>query len=82
MQSLSRALRRGSAVLVFNQITKTVEPVCRKNTTRKRWSCAKRDKLEATVDNYCENVTQPLTQKDIIHAQNKGIKNIFKSKQK
>lgn len=78
MQSLSRALRRGSAVLVFNQVTKAVEPVWRKNTTRERWSYAKRDKLEATADNYCENVTKPLTQKGISNAQTKGIKNIHK----
>jgi hypothetical protein len=80
MQSLSRALRRGSAVLVFNQITKAVEPVWRKNTTRERWAYAKRDKLEATADKYCEGITKPLTQKDILNARDKGVKNIFKLK--
>lgn len=80
MQSLSRALRRGTAVLVFSQVTKAIEPVYRKGTARQRCSHAKRDKLEATADRYCEGVTEPLTQKDILNARSKGAKNIFKLK--
>lgn len=60
MQSVSRVLRRENAVMIFDNVSKRTETVFKKGSESKFWSWAVRNKLEYSMQNYCENVSKPL----------------------
>lgn len=57
MQSLSRAIRRNNAVLAFNNVTKQMNPVWKRGSTREKWLNAVKNRLSLTEQEYCESVT-------------------------
>lgn len=63
-QSLSRAFRRGNAILEFNSITKTNEIVFKKNTDHTKhggWkNRVEKYSLPASMDDYCKLVTKQI----------------------
>lgn len=61
MQSVRRAIKRGNAVMAFDNVTKQVYVSYKKGTDRKSRSIALRDRMLASEDSYCRNVTNPLT---------------------
>lgn len=60
MQSLSRQIRRGNAHIVFNNVTKSMETVQKRGTTKTKWNFAKKNAMQATEDNYRETVSKPI----------------------
>ena len=61
-QSLSRAIRRHNAVIVFNEVFKTNEVVYKKGETNQRWYYACKNKLTDEQDKYLAMATRPLTE--------------------
>ena len=59
MQSVSRALRRGNAVMIFDNVSKRIETVFKKGSKSNFWAWACRNKLEYPMQNYCDNVSKP-----------------------
>lgn len=59
MQSLSRALRRGNAVMVLDNVKKSIETVFKKGTVANVWNWSFRNKLEYSMQNYCDHVSKP-----------------------
>ena len=55
MQTLSRQIRRGNAVIAFNNVTKSNEVVQKKGTPKTKWNHAVKNRLKFTEDEYCEN---------------------------
>ena len=45
MQSLTRAIKRGNAVIAYDGVTRRYEPVWRKGTEKKQWRHAKRNSM-------------------------------------
>jgi hypothetical protein len=80
MQSLSRRLKRGNVVMVFNTITKQNEFVEKRGTTGKRWRSAVKDKLTETADEFIGYVTAPLTKKHVNAESDKGKRHIYMSR--
>ena len=61
MQSLSRAIKRGNAVLYFNEVTKSIEAVWKRGSTSSRWNHAEKNHCEDEETKYLQRVTKPLT---------------------
>lgn len=59
MQSVSRALRRGNAVMILDSVSKRIETVFKKGTESKICNWSVRNKLEYSMQNYCDNVSKP-----------------------
>lgn len=59
MQSVSRALRRGNAVMILDSVSKRIETVFKKGTESNIWSLSVSNKLEYSMQNYCDNVGKP-----------------------
>lgn len=60
IQSLSRAFKRGNAILEFNSVTKTVVAVYKKRENHNSFlgwkNRVKQNALVADMNDYCENV--------------------------
>lgn len=52
MQSLSRAIGRGNAVLTFSSVYKRVEPIYKRGTSAKVWSEAIKNQLSDLQASY------------------------------
>ena len=59
-QSLSRKLRRENAFLTFNEVTKQVEVVEKKDTPNYAYK-RRKERLEFLTDKFLKEVTKPLT---------------------
>ena len=63
-QSLSRAFKRGNAILEFSNITKNVEPVYKKFTNHKGFggwkNRVKTRAMTSSMDEYCNSVVKPI----------------------
>ena len=65
-QSLSRAIRRGNAVLYFNNITKSTEMIWKKGEPRVRWDFALRNRDTVGESFSLNNVVRPIDSKRIL----------------
>ena len=68
MQSLSRQLKRGNAVMVFSEVTKQIEVVSKLGTPSIQWNRAVKLMLPDSAMQYRVRVAQPL------HRLNHGFK--------
>lgn len=76
MQSVSRRLRRGNAVITFSEITKQNELIDKKGTEAKLWKHAVRNQLKEAAISYCLSITKPITADIIEKAREKKKKYI------
>lgn len=74
-QSLTRAIKRGNAVIAFDNVSKQKIVVFRKGSTLKNWNWAKLNKSIEAETMQINGVTKPLSQSDI---ENSTKRNIFK----
>jgi hypothetical protein len=61
MQSKSRAIRRGHAVLALDSVTKRTEFYTEKGTGQSAWDWAKKKRSPEAESRYCEQITKPIT---------------------
>ena len=54
MQSLSRQIRRGNAHIVFNNVTKSMEIVQKRGTSKTKWDYSVKNKMSLSEDQFCE----------------------------
>jgi hypothetical protein len=74
MQSLSRAIRRGEAVLAFDSVQKRTEIHWRKGEDCRIRAWAAKNRSTETQSKYCDTITSPLTQAYIDnHAKDRHI---------
>lgn len=74
-QSLTRAIKRGNAVITFDNATKTNTVVFKKGSTDESWNWAKLNRSIEAETRQINGVTKPLSQMDI---ENSTETNIFK----
>ena len=74
-QSLTRAIKRGNAVIAFNNVLKTNTVVFRKGSTAESWNWATLNRNIKAETKKINEVTKPLSQMDI---ENSTETNIFK----
>lgn len=60
MQSLSRQIRRGNAYFYFDNVTKTVEVMQKRGTSRLLYLRMQGNRLPEREREYCETVTKPI----------------------
>lgn len=60
MQGLSRQLRQGNAYLYFDNVTKTVEVMQKRGTSRVLYCRMQINRLPEHEREYCEQVTTPI----------------------
>ncbi len=73
MQSIRRQIKRGHAVLALNHVTKSLELVQKKGTSRDVWNNAVHDRAQASEQEYMDNITLPLSQKEIIESEERRV---------
>lgn len=61
MQSLSRQIKRGNAVIYFDFVTKKPEIQQKRDSTPKQWRHALLNASEEAMDAYRAGVTKPIT---------------------
>ena len=71
-QSLSRAIRRGNAVLAYDNVSKGTSPVFRKGSTARGWHWAKTNRSIESEMVYTENITKPLSKEDILNSKDRN----------
>ena len=71
--SLSRKLRRGTACIVLNSVTKSSEIVMKKGSTKKQWDWALKNMSIASEQSYNANITKQLSQADIENSEERHI---------
>lgn len=59
MQSLSRAISRGNAVLTFSSVHKRVETIHKRATPAKVWNEAVKNQLSDLQASYCLSKSKP-----------------------
>lgn len=59
MQSLTRAISRGNAVLIFNSVHRRFEPIYRKGTELKIWFRAKKERSIELENNFIQSNSKP-----------------------
>ena len=59
MQSLRRAIKRGNAILAFNNLTKGIDTVLKRNTPVKYWRSIQKWRIESEEKNYIDGVVNP-----------------------
>ena len=59
MQSLSRAIGRGNAVLTFSSVYKRVEPIYKRGTFAKVWNEAVKNQMSDLQDSYRLSNSRP-----------------------
>ena len=74
-QSLTRAIRRGNAVIAFDNVLKTNTVVFKKGSTVKRWNWATHNRNIEAETKQRNEVSKPLSKMDI---ENSTETNIFK----
>lgn len=74
-QSLTRAIKRGNAVIAFDNVSKTNTVVFRKGSTAESWHWATLNRNIEAETKKINEVTKPLSQMDI---ENSTETNIFK----
>lgn len=74
-QSLTRAIKRGNAVIAFDNVSKTNTVVFRKGSTAESWNWATLNRNIEAETKQINEVTKPLSQMDI---ENSTETNIFK----
>ena len=74
-QSLTRAIKRGNAVIAFDNVSKTNTLVFRKGSTVESWKWATLNRNIEAETKQINGVTKPLSQMDI---ENSTETNIFK----
>lgn len=60
MQSLSRQIRRGNAYFYFDNVTKTVEVMQKRGTSRSLYLGMQNNRLPEREREYWETVTKPI----------------------
>lgn len=74
-QSLTRAIRRGNAIIAFDNVAKTNTVVYRKWSTSKSWNWGSKNRSLESETIQINGVTKPLSQMDI---ENSNKRNVFK----
>ncbi len=74
-QSLTRAIKRGNAVIAFDNVSKTNTVVFEKGSTAESWNWAKLNRSIEAETRQINGVTKPLSQMGI---ENSTKRNIFK----
>lgn len=73
MQSLRRQIKRGNAVLTFDNVTKSLQTVTRRGSERESWRNALKNRMEYSEKIYMESVTMPLSEVDILRSTKRSI---------
>ena len=60
MQSVRRAIKRGNAVMSFDNLTKQVKTVIKRGTEKKAWNYAVKMRMSLTEEEYCKSVINPI----------------------
>lgn len=82
MQSIRRQIKRGNAVLTLNAVTHGLQVVQKKGTEKDVWRNAIRDRADASEQQYMDNITMPLSQKEIVESDQRHIFRVPKRKKK
>ena len=59
MQSLRRAIKRGNAILAFNNLTKGIDTVLKRNTPATYWRSIQKWRVLETEKEYIDGVVKP-----------------------
>lgn len=73
MQSLRRQIKRGNAVLTFDNVTKSLQTVTRRGSEHESWRNALKNRMEYSEEIYMESVTMPLSEVDILRSTKRSI---------
>ena len=60
MQSVRRAIKRGNAVMSFDNLTKQVKTVIKRGTEKKSLKYAVKMIMPLTEEEYCNSVVNPI----------------------
>lgn len=72
-QSVTRAIRRGNAVIAFDSASKTNNLVYKKGSTKEQWLLANKSRSIIAETNEINSVTKPLSQYDIDNSNSRNI---------
>lgn len=72
-QSVTRAIRRGNAVIAFDSASKTNNLVYKKGSTKEQWRLANKNRSIIAETNEINSVTKPLSQDDIENSDSRNI---------
>lgn len=72
-QSVTRAIRRGNAVIAFDSVSKTNNLVYKKGSTKEQWRLANKNRSIIAETNEINSVTKPLSQDDIENSDSRNI---------
>ena len=78
-QSISRMLRRGNAVLYFDNVTKKPEIQQKRGATRVWYSKCLRNSLSEATNEFVNYITKPITKAMMDAAKEKGDRIIVNS---
>lgn len=78
MQSASRMIKRGNAVIAFDEVTKQNEFVAKRGTSKKIWAWAVKNEMKLTEHEYRESITDPLTHEMVEKSTKRNITNNLK----
>lgn len=73
MQSIRRQIKRGNAVLALNAVTHGLQVVQKTGTEKDVWKNAIRNRADVSEQEYMDNITIPLSQKEIIESDQRFI---------
>lgn len=77
MQSLSRQIKRGNAVIYFDFVTKKAEVQLKKGSTARQWRHALMNASEEAMDGYRAGVTRPITKAMMDEAKTNGKRTVI-----
>lgn len=80
MQSVRRQIKRGNAVIAFNNVTKSAEIIQKKGTDSNIWIYALKNRISESEEVYIDSITLPLSQNDIVNSNKMNIYKRPKSK--
>lgn len=80
MQSVRRQIKRGNAVIAFNNVTKSAEIISKKGTDSNIWIYALKNRISESEEVYIDSITLPLSQNDIVNSNKMNIYKRPKSK--
>jgi cell wall assembly regulator SMI1 len=82
MQSTRRQIKRGGAVIAFNNVSKSAEIITKKHTSSRMWNGAVKNRMLHAEDEYIGSVTNPLTHEQILNAEKRVVCDIPNKKRK
>lgn len=73
MQSIRRQIKRGNAILALNAVTHGLQVVQKTGTEKDVWRNAIRDRADASEQEYMDNITMPLSEKEIVESDQRHV---------